>query len=438
MKRSKYRESIHKHTDHELESQEFTKLFRDEELYGVYRNRILTIKHLVLIIMTFKTTIQRELDSFYRSTLNQDFNIRAVTKGAFSRARAKLKPEAFKHLAQIGLNIFYREAPVYNWAGFRLLAIDGSRLLLPKHKTIEEEFGAFKFGPHADVAQSMAMCSIMYDTLNLVPIDGQIASYKSCERDLLVEHLQYTQKGDLLLLDRGYPSIWLFFLLKAKGLEFCVRMSEYWWLEVDNFNKSDLQETIATFKLPKKDRQRLEEFPEWVSKEITVRLVKVELSTGETEILCTTLLDSERFPIGIFGELYHHRWSAEESFKMLKSRAELENFSGKTAIAVKQDFYAKLYAITLCSIYAHPIEEKVKAEYKQDQNRKRAQKINRTSALDMLQKILIPAFFKRKFKEAIKAFDDIVYKTREVIRPERTFPRNKKPKRKHYMNYKRL
>lgn len=389
--------------------------------------------------MAFKTTIQRELDSFYASVLNEDFNIRAVTKGAFSRARAKLKPEAFKHLAQVGLKVFYEDAPVYDWAGFRLLAIDGSRLLLPRHQTVVEEFGTCGFGPNADVPQSMAMCSIMYDTLNLVPIDGQIAPYKSSERDLLIQHLEYAQKDDLLLLDRGYPAIWLFFLLQAKGVQFCVRMSDYWWVEIDNFNKSDLQETTVCFKLPKKDRHRLDKFSlEWADTEITLRLVKVELSTGETEILCTSLLDTERFPAGIFAELYHHRWTAEESFKMLKARAELENFSGKTAIAVKQDFHAKLYAITLCGIYAHPIEEKVKAEYAQGEDRKHAQKINRTSALDMLHKILIPSFLKNQFKKAIKAFDDIVYKTRELLRPGREFPRTHKPKRKYFMTYKRL
>lgn len=388
--------------------------------------------------MTFKTTIQRELDSFYRSVLDQDFNIRAVTKGAFSRARVKLNPAAFKHLAKTGLKVFYQQAPVYHWAGYRLLAVDGSRLLLPRHKSVIQEFGEHDFGPYADVPQSMATCSILYDTMNLVPLDGQIASYKTSERDLLVEHLEYTQKGDLLILDRGYPAVWLFFLLQAKGLEFCVRMSDYWWLTVDDFSKSDLKETTVTFKLPKKDYNRLEKHPEWLDKEITLRLVKVELVTGETEILCTSLLKKKRFPIGIFKELYHHRWSAEESFKMLKCRAELENFSGKTAIAVKQDFHAKIFAITLCAIYAHPIEEKVKSEYAQDSNRKHNQKINRTSALDMLHKILIPIFLKNQFKKAIEAFDDIVYKTRELIRPGRSNPRNHKPKRKYHMTYKRL
>ena len=393
--------------------------------------------------MRFKTSIQRELDSFYRSVLEEDFNIRAVTKGAFTRARAKLNPEAFKFLARRGLKVFYEQAPVLKWNGFRLLAVDGSRLLLPRHHTVISQFGQYKFGPHADVPQSMALCSILYDTLNLVPVDSQIAPYKVSERELLVEHLQYTQKGDLLLLDRGYPAIWLFFLLQAKGVDFCVRMSDFWWLEVDNFNKSNLKQTTVNFHLPQKDRERVKAYCTthklaWIDGPITLRLVKVELPTGETEILCTSLLDAQQFDAEVFGELYHHRWSAEEAFKMLKCRVELENFSGKTAIAVQQDFQAKVFAMILCSIYAHPIEQKLKEEYAQDHQRKHKQKINRTAALDMLQNILIPAFLKNKFKQAIKAFDDIVLKTREIIRPHRSNPRNHKPKRKSYMTYKRL
>jgi hypothetical protein len=54
---------------------------------------------------------------------------------------------------------------------------------------------------------------------------------------------------------------------------------------------------------------------------------------------------------------------------LLKSRVELEDFSGKTARAVKQDFFAKVFLMTLCAAYAHPIEEKVVAEYRADEKR---------------------------------------------------------------------
>jgi hypothetical protein len=167
-------------------------------------------------------------------------------------------------------------------------------------------------------------------------------------------------------------------------------------------------------------------------------LIKIVLGTGEKEILCTSLTDSEKYLHEEFDSLYHYRWNEEEAYKLLKSRIELENFSGKTAKAVKQDFHAKVFLMSLCSAYAHPIEEKVVEEYKVDQERKYSQKINRTNALSMTQDILIAVFIRKQFDKALKAYDSVVEKTREIIRPGRNVPRNKKPKRCYSMNYKRL
>ena len=107
------------------------------------------------------------------------------------------------------------------------------------------------------------------------------------------------------------------------------------------------------------------------------------------EVLCTSLLNSNEHPIEEFQALYHLRWNLEEAYKLLKSRIELERFSGKTALAVKQDFFAKVLIMSLCGIYSHPIEEKVRQEYKQDQDRKHPQKINRTSALAMTMELVV-------------------------------------------------
>jgi len=112
----------------------------------------------------------------------------------------------------------------------------------------------------------------------------------------------------MLLLDRGYPCFWLLFLLKAKGVEFCVRLKDNWWLKVMDF--PDMQDST-----------------------ITCRLIKIELPSGEKEILCISLIDSK----------YHYRWNEEEAYKLLKSRIELENLSGKTAQAVNRTFTLKCF-----------------------------------------------------------------------------------------------
>ncbi len=384
-----------------------------------------------------KSSVQRELDSFCKAVSNNDFNIREVTKGAFSQARSKLNPWAFKRLNEVTTNAFYKEAEYYVWHKMRVLAADGSRLVLPNHPSIVEEFGQHGFGSKADSKRSLATCSLLYDVLNHLTIDGQIDSYITSERDLLINHLEKVKKGDLLLLDRGYPSFWLFFLLKAKGIEFCIRLTDSWWLEAKDFVQSEDQERIVSFKLPAKDREKLAQYPEMYDQDIKCRLVKVELKKGGVEVLCTSLLDQQLYTHKEIGNLYKYRWNEEETYKLLKSRIELENFTGKTAKAVKQDFHAKVFLMTLCAAYAHPIEDRVIREYKADKKRKHPQKINRTNALIQTREILLGILIKSNFKKAIKAFDDIVSKTREIIRPNRSEPRPKRAKRGFSMNYKR-
>lgn len=378
------------------------------------------------------------MDSFFKEISRSDFKIREVTKGAFTQARSKLNPWAFKRLNEVSSNTFYEGADYYTWHGMRTLAVDGTRLVLPNHPSIVEEFGQQQFGPYADCPRSLAIGSMLYDVLNLITLDAQLAPYASSERDLLMQHLCMVQQGDLLLLDRGYPCFWLLFLLKAKRIEFCVRLKEDWWLKVKDFRDSGEKERIITFTLPKKDRKKLAEYPHMQDTTISCRLIRVELTGGETEILCTSLLDTETYAFEEFEGLYHLRWNEEEAYKLLKSRVEVENFSGKTARAVKQDFHAKVFLMSLCAAYAHPIEEKVVEEYRADQTRKFDQKLNRTNALSMTQDILIGVFIRKQFKKALEAFDEIVYETREIIRPDRKIERHKKPKKSYSMNYKRL
>jgi len=389
-----------------------------------------------MFLLTTKTALQRDLDRFYKALSNDEFNIREVTKGALSQSRSKLNPWAFQRLNEVTIEKFYQSTLIYTWYGFRILSVDGSRLMLPSHKSIREEFGVHSFGPAADAERSMAMISMLYDTLNHLTLDAQMAPYASSERDLLMTHLDKVEEGDLLLLDRGYPCFWLLFLLKARGVEFCVRLKDDWWLQVKDFVESGQKEMLVKFSLPKKDREKLSGYPEYQDKDITCRLVRVELEDGRVEVLCTSLLDDQKYVHAEFQWLYHYRWNEEEAYKLLKARAELEAFSGKTAKAVRQDFFAKIFLMTLCAAYAHPIEEKVYKEYQADQQKKHAQKINRTHALATLVDMIVPIFLKNRARDAIEAFDKSVENTREIIRPGRSNPRPKKPRKAHYQNYK--
>jgi hypothetical protein len=56
----------------------------------------------------------------------------------------------------------------------------------------------------------------------------------------------------------------------------------------------------------------------------------------------------------------------------------------------------------------------------------------------MVRDILIGVFVRKEIRQALAAFDQLVYKTGEIIRPGRTLKRKPKTKRQYYMNYKRL
>lgn len=386
-----------------------------------------------------KSSLQRELDTFYQEITGSDFKIREVTKGAFTQARSKLSHEVFIKLNESVNNTFYDEAPYLVWNNMRLLSVDGTRLVLPNHKSVKEEFGEHSFGPNADSKRSLAIGSFLYDPINMLTLDAQLAPYTSSERELLYKHLEKVKEGDLLLLDRGYPSLALIFLLMAKGIHFCMRMKENWWLNVKEFSESGKQQEVVKFQLPKKDKEMLKDYPDMWDKQIQCRLVSIELPGVEKEILCTSLMDTEKYPVEDIAELYHYRWNEEEGYKLFKARMEVENFSGKTALAVKQDFSAKVFIMSLCANLAFPIEEKVKKEYEQQEKQlKHSQKINRTNALSMTRDVCISLFLKKMIRQALEAFDKIVKSTREIIRPNRKNERKHRPKQLYHMNYKRL
>lgn len=383
------------------------------------------------------SSIQRELNTFFSKVQGMDYSIQVVTKGALTQARAKLKPEAFLEMNQVAINEFYEGAPYETWKSHRLLAIDGSTINLPTHGSTREIFGEHGVGCNADIPRSMARISLCYDVLNLLTLDARIDRFVVSEGALLKEHLTNVpfKKGDIVLLDRGYPSIALMYVLQRMGVDFCVRMKDNWWKEVDGFNKEKIESKEVVLNLPKKDKHLQDEWQCALST-VRCRLVSIELNNGEKEILCTSLLDEKMYTIADFKELYHYRWNVEEAYKLFKCRAQLEVFSGKTANAIKQDFYAKIFMMTMCALLSFPIEKKVREET--DKARKHAQQINRTNALAFCREAWIVLWMTRQKKKVLAAMDHILQKTKEIIRPGRKFKRKKLPKRPPAMTYKQL
>lgn len=94
-----------------------------------------------------------------------------------------------------------------------------------------------------------------------------------------------------------------------------------------------------------------------------------------------SLLDEATYLSTWFKHLYHLRWSVEESYKREKCCLEIENFSGLSAHAVKQDFYAKLFVLNLTAILswvAHAIADHLYRD------RQHAYRVNFANALSKM------------------------------------------------------
>lgn len=438
-----FREQIINDLTKTIENEQFISRSKDGRK-GFSRKRKISFNHLiVLLTQGLSRSLQRELNTFYHRLQGSDFSIQHVSKSAFTHARKKLKPEAFKELNKVGTDSFYQNAPYLTHLGYRLLSIDGSTLMLPKHSSVEEEFGVDYFGPDADSPRSIATLSVLYDVLNLVTLDCELGKYRTSEKELLLRHLHRVEPGkDLLLLDRGYAGLGLMFELQCLGIDYCVRLQDDWWLEVRKMIESGESDKIVTFKLPDKSRHLASKYNREKNIEIKCRLVIVELEDGTKEVLCTSVLDRKALPYNCFKELYHFRWGVEEAYKLYKSRVKLEAFSGKTAKAIKQDVFARVFMMTVMAVLAFPIEEKVRREYHESKNRgsrrKHAHKINRTNALAMVRETCKALFIDKLTAKALVAFDAVVKATTEIIRPGRKVPRKKYRKRPPSMNYKQL
>jgi len=401
------------------------------------RNRKLGFEALIIFILQMGTkSLQRELDDFLRQIDRPDYNIGHVTKSALSQSRRKLNPNAFLELNDIVIRDYYAGVNYIIYRKHRVLAVDGSKVKLPKSKSIEEEFGTTEYGRNFEPV-SMANVSMLYDTANLMTLDVSVESTHRSERSQLLQHLDKTKPNDLLLLDRGYTGRAIMSILLHKELQFCIRYSKS-DNQVKAFAESGLKQQIVEMEVPEQSlKEYRQNYPEMASS-IKVRLIRVDTTEGNYKILATSLLDEQEYDAEDFEDLYKLRWGIEEAYKMLKTRVDVEAFTGKSPEIIRQDLFSKVLLMNLCAAWSSPIEEKVRAEYKASNSRKFDQKINRTNALSATKNIIVDVFINKSMTKAFDWFDSRIVKCREIIRPDRTAKRKKKsPKHKH-MNYKQL
>jgi hypothetical protein len=397
------------------------------------RKRKLPFPTLIAFLLDLVTgSYQSELNRFFRLLIPSDLPEKFVSSVALAKARMKLSFKAFVELNEHLIDYFYQSMPVNRWHGYNLLAVDGSLLRLPKIKSIMKHFGVWQNRKGDD--RPMARVSQMFDPLNKVSVDTIISPKDEGERELAAKHFFKLTTGDLVLLDRGYPAYWIFNLILSMGAHFCARVSSKKWKIVRKFVNSGKREATISLPVFSSSIEKCKEFGLEISS-LKLRLVRVELDSGETEVLITSLTNRKTLPCDCFPELYHLRWPVEEDYKKMKSWIQIENFSGKSVESIYQDFYAKIFTKNLTAVLAGTTTEEIREVYK---NRKYDYQINYAQVFSEMKR-MIPLLFLRS-KEAvcdiIKALRQFFIQTVEPVRPGRKFQRKKGQPRNYYVGYK--
>jgi hypothetical protein len=273
----------------------------------------------------------------------------------------------------------------------------------------------------------LARLSSLYDVLNGITVEADIVPMREGERVLAGEHLAATRADDLLLYDRGYPAFWLFALHALEQRHFCARVPVGFSDEVKAFVDSGEASATVAFEPNDEARRQCATYA-LPDSPVTLRLIRVELSSGEIEVLATSLLDEAAFPTDCFGELYHKRWGIEENYLTQKHRLEIENFSGKSAQVVRQDFYAKLFTLNLTAIIAWVAQAIADRRLA---SRRRPYKVNFANAVSKMKDNLVRLFLACSARELLTRLAWAMAAAVEAVRPGRSFPRNFKKISQH-------
>lgn len=301
-----------------------------------------------------RKTIRNNIDTHLKYCRS---DIETYRKQSFSEQRANIIPTVFKqislnYLSNIGYFDFNKNNPFFRtFYGFRLFAGDGSWFTLYNKIQTLKEFG---FPDGYDRLPKVIFCGIV-DVLNDFLIDGIMGERGIGEMTLIHQNMQNVKdliepENSIFTFDRGFVSLKLICRLISMNTYFVIRLKSNSYKE----ERKSIQTDDSTLSIPLtenrlkifKDQELKEEFKG--IDELNLRIVTIELEkeneeTEEIEIEIETLLTNlppEVMNKEDIGEIYDARWGIECTYKTLKQRLQIENYTAYSKIGILQDIYS--------------------------------------------------------------------------------------------------
>ena len=391
-----------------------------------------------LIMNMLKRSLSVEINDFFGLIAP---NIK-YTKAAFCLQRKKLNPLFFEFWNKLFVDSFYRHygENVKKWKDLLLIAIDGSTTNLVNSAEVISHFGT-----QSNQFTKVPLARIIkyYDVLNKINIFSKISPITTGEQAIVTQNIDKLPENSLSIYDRGFPSYVLMYLHihQERTRNFLMRCKVDFNKTVIEFMQSSEVDVVVEMFPNKKAISSLHDLKHTIFEHTTikVRMIKVILETGETEVLLTNLYDTETYPTSYFKELYFMRWGIETSYNADKNTQQLEQFSGQSVRSIEQDFYALIFVSNLQSLIEKQCEPYLLVI---NSKRKHNYKVNKNVSIGSMKHKIVQLFLSEHPEKILLHLQHLFQQNIEPIRPNRNNPRQmnrnrKRGKFKTLTNYKR-
>ncbi|MCR5272602.1 MAG: IS4 family transposase [Lachnospiraceae bacterium] len=391
------------------------------------RNRIFAFKETLTTILGMAGgSLNKEIYDHFKT------NKIIPTASAFVQARAKVLPEAFQFLFH-EFNNNCSDNKLYK--GYRLLAVDGTDLNIPKNPNDKETYLNQGFNQlHIN-----ALYDVENHTYTDALIQGRCVTNEISAVSTMIRRNRFS-KPTILIADRGYECFNLFELCnRINNLNYLIRVKNGGIREVSELPMRELDRDMAIeirttqtkadkiayanrtahFLSGKSKFGKYKKSQTWdfESKSIVrFRVVRFKITEDTYETIVTSLNRFE-FPLSEIKNLYHKRWGIETSFRELKYALGLVNLHSKKRQFIEQEIWARLTMYN----YAERIIQRVIV--RQDKSRKWAYQVNFTMGFT-----ICLDYFRHPNINSPPNLENLISQYILPIRPDRADKRKLKPK----------
>ena len=385
------------------------------------RNRKLPFDKTVYLIANLcKKTLSAEIENFFA----QDNGTLGCSVSAFVQQRLKLKASFFDCWNRYLCNEWYElnAAGTKRWNQYRIIAADGSNVTLVNNNNLTTCFGGQR---NQQSFFTVAKTFYYYDVLNELTVQSTIGSYHCGELSMAYDMIDKTDEDMLIIYDRNFSNYKLMalHLWQEKERKFIIRAKDTLPI-IKDFIASGQSSVITSWPATLTAINGLRKSGYIITKNtfLKVRLIRVELPKG-TEVLITNLWEEEGYCVSQFKDLYFMRWGIETNISLQKNIMQLESFSGLTATAVEQDFYATVFLSNLHSVLIKDAQQTVDAAA---DKRKYPMKINKNKSFGKLKSVVANIFLTNGVIDIVRALHNFFIKYLVPVRKGRSFERVRK------------